>query len=83
MVRNILKILCVLALVGVAGPGFADVVRLTNGNDIKAPKVIDAHGLFGPADKTDMAVPQGKVRLVWENGYMDIPAKEIHYIKRE
>lgn len=83
MSRRIFASFVIMIVVGFAAPAFADIVRLKNGREIKAPKVIDKHGLFGPADESPQVIPENKVRLIWENGYMDIPAKEIKELKRE
>lgn len=61
---------------------FSDEVRLKNGRTIEAPFVLDKHGLFGEADETNEAVPEGKVRLKFDNGYMDIPEREIEDLVR-
>lgn len=69
-------------LVGASTVLYADTVEMKNGYEIDAPVVLDKHGYFGEADETPEAVPEGKVRLRYENGYTDIPKDNIKRIRR-
>jgi hypothetical protein len=69
-------------LIGAALALCADTVEMKNGYEIEAPIVLDKHGYFGEADETPEAVPVGKVRLKFENGYTDIPKDNIKTIRR-
>ncbi len=72
----------ILAFVIGASLILADIVEMKNGYEIDAPIVLDKHGYFGDKDTTPEAVPEGKVRLKYDNGYTDVPKDSIKRIRR-